>query len=282
MTTTTASSMQTRLAECESQGIISRQRHSHYRNLIQKSPSHVASIEQDLETLERRFRGSEDEETAALNVTSSTASSDTTSILVSRSYIAASSSWQTSKPSVDSRHVKWNDQECTESRSIPEEGIVFKAVSSALSDEEKENGVKILSDPRPTTTIPVAKKQALVLVPKDFASAHLTREMQNELFVGLSFFGRLGYAQPPSCLHCAYRSGVLGKQQPQPNSVSLSSSSLLACQEWVLWRRDANAPLHPNDLDLRLVACRAARRLANGETVQGYRWDAKARHLIGK
>ena len=91
-----------------------------------------------------------------------------------------------------------------------------------------------------------------------------------DLFVEMAFFARLGFVQPPSCLHCVYRESI---ENMTPD---------LGCKQFVPWRKDANTPIHPHQLDdnIMLVQCHAARSLIQGESVDRYRWDKIKRKLI--
>ena len=97
-----------------------------------------------------------------------------------------------------------------------------------------------------------------------------SEEAVKDLFVEMAFFARLGFVQPPSCLHCTYR-----------ESIEKTSPELL-CKRYVPWRKNANIPIHPHKLDdnIILVQCHTARALVQGETDHRYRWDIIKRELI--
>ena len=99
-----------------------------------------------------------------------------------------------------------------------------------------------------------------------------TEEALKDLFVEMAFFARLGFIQPPSCLHCVYRESM---EKTSPN---------LRCERYVPWRKNANVPIHPHELDgnIILVQCHAARSLVEGKGVQTYHWDKIKRQLICK
>ena len=97
-----------------------------------------------------------------------------------------------------------------------------------------------------------------------------SEEAVKDLFVEMAFFARLGFVQPPSCLHCAYRESI---ERKSPD---------LFCKRFVPWRKNANIPIHPHHLDgnIILVQCQTARSLVTGETGHRYRWDSIKRELI--
>jgi hypothetical protein len=100
-----------------------------------------------------------------------------------------------------------------------------------------------------------------------------------DLFVEMSFFARLGFLQPPSCLKCAYHQTVGQKQQGNTTGTGISKP----CNRLVAWRKDANVLLHPDKLEgnLLVVSCASATKLHKGETVSNYVWDRKQRLFTG-
>jgi len=103
-----------------------------------------------------------------------------------------------------------------------------------------------------------------------------------ELFVEMCFFARLGLVQPPCCLPCAYA------EAREPHAQNND-----CCNNWVIWRRDANLPLHPETLgdNLVFVRCHAVRRLLSAASasddppqplVEGCFFDARQRRLLKK
>ena len=101
------------------------------------------------------------------------------------------------------------------------------------------------------------------------AATQIGDEQMQELFVEMCFFARLGYVQPPCCLRCTYRE-ALKDGNAQSN-----------CPRWVIWRKDTNQLLHPNQLEgnLLMVQCRAAGRLLAGKTIDGYTWSAERQEI---
>lgn len=95
-------------------------------------------------------------------------------------------------------------------------------------------------------------------------------EAVKDLFVEMAFFARLGFVQPPSCLHCTYRESI---EKTSPD---------LGCKRYVPWRKNANIPIHPHHLDenIILVQCHTARSLVQGKTDERYRWDSIKREVI--
>jgi hypothetical protein len=124
-----------------------------------------------------------------------------------------------------------------------------------------------------TTTQPAAP---LALEPAELSTV-LSSDDDNHngqtyqrLFAEMCFFARLGFVQPPSCLHCTYREGM---EQQAPS---------LTCARWVVWRKNADVLLHPDKLtdNIMLFQCHAVRQLLQGKSVEGYQWDTKQKQLI--
>lgn len=98
-------------------------------------------------------------------------------------------------------------------------------------------------------------------------------------FVEMCFFARLGFAQPPSCLHCTYHDAMMMKSETKQNASSRSHF----CTRWVVWRRNANLLLHPDTVadNAVLVQCHAVQDLLDGRCVLGqYRWNATSNQLV--
>lgn len=129
-----------------------------------------------------------------------------------------------------------------------------------------------------------------VYTPKD-----MIRQLQpnakviEDLFVEMCFFARLGFLQPPSCLMCAYRDGVVdGKRKTNDPPRREEQSAPSSCRRVVAWRKDAEALLHPDGLDgnVIFVTCDAARLLlkdggkARGLDGSMYSWDRADRCML--
>ena len=91
-----------------------------------------------------------------------------------------------------------------------------------------------------------------------------------ELFCEMCFFARLGFVQPPSCLQCVYKESIQG--------IPADSN----CARFVVWRKNARALLHPQQLEenIVLVECKAVRSLLEGKTVDAHQWDKERRQLL--
>ena len=114
----------------------------------------------------------------------------------------------------------------------------------------------------------LSTKRAIV-EPSDMQNG-LSQTQLSELFVEMCFFARLGFIQPPCCLRCTYRESM---KEGVPN---------LHCTRWVVWRKNANKLLHPNELEgnILVVQCYAARQLLAGKLVENWRWDKTSRQLV--
>lgn len=114
----------------------------------------------------------------------------------------------------------------------------------------------------------------------DEASKIVNQEQMETLFVEMCFFARLGYHQPPMCLHCAYREGGIPGGEGACSKRSKGADK--NCSRLVLWRKDAAVPLHPDKLrsNATIVTCRTARAWMRGETVSSLKWDRDAQRLV--
>lgn len=108
-----------------------------------------------------------------------------------------------------------------------------------------------------------------IIDPKSLRNKFSQDQIAN-LFVETCFFARLGFVQPPCCLHCTYKES-LKEVTPNPE-----------CQRWVIWRRDAKTILHPNYVSDNAVAvqCHAARKLLAGKLVDYHKWDGSSKVLL--
>ena len=112
---------------------------------------------------------------------------------------------------------------------------------------------------------------ATILEPSQLSST-LSDDAISALFVETCFFSRLGFVQPPCCLQCTYRESMMNNEN-KPN---------LKCKRWVIWRRNANNPLHPSTLhnNTMAVQCQTARKLTAGQPVESYKWDRHSKLLL--
>lgn len=101
-------------------------------------------------------------------------------------------------------------------------------------------------------------------------STSLSEDAIATLFTETCFFARLGFVQPPCCLQCTYREALQ------------SAATRLNCKRWVIWRRNANSPLHPSNISENAIAiqCQSARKLTAGNTVESYKWDRTNKILV--
>jgi hypothetical protein len=107
------------------------------------------------------------------------------------------------------------------------------------------------------------------------SSDSLNPSLLQELFVEMCFYARLGFVQPPCCLKCTYR------HAHNPNTSTSNPTTLASCQQFVVWRKNATAVLHPGTLatNIVLVPCADAQKLLDGQVVSGYYWDAAKKRL---
>jgi hypothetical protein len=110
------------------------------------------------------------------------------------------------------------------------------------------------------------------------SSDSLNPSLLQELFVEMCFYARLGFVQPPCCLKCTYRHAHTTNNNSKEPTASAASTS---CQQFVVWRKNAAAVLHPGTLatNIVLVPCADAQKLLDGQVVSGYYWDAAKKKL---
>jgi hypothetical protein len=112
-----------------------------------------------------------------------------------------------------------------------------------------------------------------------------------ELFVEMCFYARLGYIQPPCCLHCTYTDCYSSSASPVQEdddrmiiekrhtmkstkcSKSTQQSNIpvpLLCHRFVIWRKDTNIILHPDTMasNILILPCYLARQLLNVTSTQ--------------
>jgi hypothetical protein len=112
---------------------------------------------------------------------------------------------------------------------------------------------------------------SIVLEPSElYEKGILSEDEIQELFIEMCFFARLGFLQPPCCLLCTYQETMEG------------SSPDFTCSRWVIWRRNAETRLHPNQLEDNIVVtkCCVARSLLKGNVEDGHAWDTASKKLV--
>ena len=154
----------------------------------------------------------------------------------------------------------------SEHRSNPFDGTV-ESVERLLNDIQQQQHKKERN--RTTTAPPASASLGRVLEPFDLPVMDDT--YLQELFCEMCFFARLGFVQPPSCLQCVYQESIQGIQ-----------SNSHQCERLVVWRKNARALLHPQQMqdNIVLVQCKAVRSLLEGKTVDAHQWDKKRRQLL--
>ncbi|KAL3908338.1 MAG: hypothetical protein SGARI_003108 [Bacillariaceae sp.] len=108
------------------------------------------------------------------------------------------------------------------------------------------------------------------VVPPASLSTTLSDDDIATLFAETCFFSRLGFVQPPCCMHCTYREAM---QQAAPR---------LDCKRWVIWRRNANIALNPSNISENTIAvqCHTARKMIAGNVVESYKWDRTKKIMV--
>lgn len=85
--------------------------------------------------------------------------------------------------------------------------------------------------------------------------------MESSLFADASFFSKLGFLQPPSCIACAYRHAHRGTDYQ--DAIDAKGRNCL-----VLWRKGKAIPIHPDYIhsNMLIVTCQTAKNLLRGES----------------
>jgi hypothetical protein len=112
----------------------------------------------------------------------------------------------------------------------------------------------------------------------DLSELSVSDDEFRELFVEMCFFARLGFVQPPCCLHCAYHESMVGKQPPPGKSSPKNES----CPRWIVWRKDATQLLQPDNLhgNILLMQCCNVRRILKGEEIEGQVWMHETKQVV--
>lgn len=164
----------------------------------------------------------------------------------------------------------------SEHRSNPFDGTVH-SIETLLNDIQQEQLKHIQANNESLdskqqqmmmTTTTTTTTTGTILEPSDLQVRD--ENYLQELFCEMCFFARLGFVQPPSCLQCVYKESIQGIAA-DPN-----------CARFVVWRKNARALLHPQQLEenIVLVECKAVRSLLEGKTVDAHQWDKDKRQLL--
>ena len=107
------------------------------------------------------------------------------------------------------------------------------------------------------------------------AANTLTRKELEHLFIDTTFYARLGFLQAPSCLKCEYRDAHAGVHYRDTVAAK-------GCGRLVLWRKDTELPIHPDNMQTNsvVITCATAKALMRGEVVGGYRWDKNSQKMV--
>jgi len=166
------------------------------------------------------------------------------------------------------------DEEETSHDSLPLEE------SRLTTTQKKDPSSRSLKEMTTTSALPASESLPLILEPKDLRQQDILSSVQiEELFVEMCFYARLGFLQPPCCLLCTYEESAREGRRQQESRTNSNSG---CCQRWVIWRRNAKLPLHPNHLEenILLTQCHVAQALLQGKKIEGYAWDSAHKELI--
>jgi hypothetical protein len=239
-----------RLSEYESIGRLSRQEYSVYRNVLEKHPGskhYLQQISTELDQIAQSARAAE----ISSSRTQETAADEHDE---HHHYEEPQSILHDkSKENFSQRknHVSWGDQDASNNDDDDDDDD---------NDQDKENS------PRSSSTVILEPAQVWK------GAADFDEEQMKELFVEMCFFARLGFVQPPCCLQCTYRESI-HKKDPKT-----------ACQRWVVWRKDVQQLLHPDQLEgnILIIKCHVARSLLAGENVDGREWDTERQVVFSR
>ena len=111
-------------------------------------------------------------------------------------------------------------------------------------------------------------------------------EETERLFTEMCVFARMSFIQPACCLHCAFKQSLLKDKADVEEEITRGK----CCENLVVWRKDANISLHPDNLDrnLLIVSCATARAWMRGKPVQAFmrgktvhmKWDKNAKKVL--
>ena len=137
--------------------------------------------------------------------------------------------------------------------------------------QTKQSAPRTMVSTNRSETVTAERHAVSVYEPEDMTG--LDEDTIQACFVEMCFFARLGFIQPPCCLQCVYRESIENKAM-NPN-----------CSNLVVWRKDANATLHPNGLagNLVLLHCHEVRKLTGQQGTNdalSVRWDVAKRELV--
>lgn len=259
--TSPVESVMERLENYEARGWLSRNDFVRYRRILKQNPSVHREVERELKALadSQRFDPNDDSRYAT-HVPSNLQPKP--SILLRHQNSVAPSQQQPLRN--DKRHVSWEDQSYTGTMAGDD-----NITDQGRTNEDKENAHGISSSP-------------LILEPADLwqGSVQLSEQELQNIFVEMCFFARLGFVQPPCCLHCTYQDTM--EAENNDSVQKKRSDRARTCPKWVVWRKNAKTLLHPNRLDgnIFIVRCHVARRLLEGDVVEGRKWDAEQKKVL--
>ena len=118
---------------------------------------------------------------------------------------------------------------------------------------EKDHGGKIHVRPQ------LSKIDCADYTSNDMTDKLTPHDMEN-LLVDASFFFKLGFLQPPSCIACAYRHAHHGTDYREAIAAE-------GCHCLVLWRKDTTIPFHLDNVQENsiVITCQNAKKLLRGE-----------------
>lgn len=95
----------------------------------------------------------------------------------------------------------------------------------------------------------------------------------SELFITMCFFARLGFIQPPCCLHCAYHAAKTAADDDKNkssnnnnnNDTTTAVSNISECYNLIPWRIDTSILLHPSQLTTPLTTTTTISNKENNE-----------------
>ena len=293
-----------RLDDLEKRGLLSAKMTEHYKMTLVKARSnpvkfklYAEQVQKDLDRISNEnqqgeptppqtsptastFSSGSSASVSAFTEIASAANSNASSAIGSKGPISVFSRASAANSQTSDKQSRWGDRSKVSARSelaqaMEKRGLrpgdtkkpLPKPVSESRNDAPEKHATETISGNRLDQKSHVAPSRSPMVM--EVHDTSVGEEQMQELFVEMCFFARLGYVQPPCCLRCTYREALKdGNVQSQ-------------CPRWVIWRKDTDQLLHPNQMEgnLLMVQCRAAGRLLAGKTIEGYAWSAERQEV---
>ena len=266
-----------RLKDYEARGLVNREDHKRYRQLLSKSSMEEESrysenqVNRELDRIVLAEPTKVYEESSSVASTMTSSHHESSSIYSKRHQRQPESilvrnkklTTQSAGLLIRKHHVSWEDQ------SEPSTSLTSPTLDATTRSDQEDRTMMANKYNREEQE----NNNKMVLDPSDLWGGNVDMDEQQlqKLFVEMCFFARLGYVQPPCCLRCTYRCTQHRQTTAAPD-----------CPRWVVWRKNAKTLLDPDCLDgnIVIVQCQAAQQLLRGKVVEGRKWDAAYKTVV--